>query len=105
MISTVSVKFGEDRQYQFEVHERDLAGSTPEAARRWLEQQFVDLGCEPTNPTGKTLVVDKILGVAKAMGDQPFARNESSAREFVKYAVLALERSAVAIDVPALSVR
>jgi len=105
MISTVSVKFGEDRQYGLELHDRDLAGSTPESARRWLEQKFVDLGCEPTNPTGKTLVVDKILGVARAMGDKPFANNESSAREFARNALLALERSVVSIDVAALSVR
>lgn len=105
MTSRVSVKFGEDRQFELELHDRDLAGSTPESARRWLEQQFVDLGCEPTNPTGKTLVVDKILGVARAMGDGPFARNDGSAREFARNVLLAIERGAVSIDIPALSVR
>lgn len=105
MVATVSVKFGEDRLYEFELHDRDLARSTPESARRWLEQQFVDLGCEPTNPTGKTLLVDKILGVARALGDKSFAQNTSVAREFAKNALAALERSAVSIDVPGLSVR
>ena len=104
MTSRVSVKFGEDRQYEFELHDRDLAGTTPESARRWFEQQFIDLGCEPTNPTGKTLVVDKILGVARAMGDRPFAQNDGSAREFARNALLALERRAISIDIPALSV-
>lgn len=104
MTSRVSVKFGEDRQYEFELHDRDLAGSTPESARRWFEQQFIDLGCEPTNPTGKTLVVDKILGVARAMGDRPFAQDDGSAREFARNALLALERRAISIDIPALSV-
>jgi hypothetical protein len=105
MIRMVSVKFAEDRLYEFELHERELAGSTPESARRWLEEQFVALGCEPTNPTGKTLLVDKILGVARALGDKPFAQNAGAAREFARNAAAALERSAVSIDVPGLSVR
>lgn len=105
MIRTISVKFGEDKRYEFELHERDFSGSTPESARRWLERQFLAMGCEPTNPTGKTLLVDKILGVVRAMGDQPFARNDRSAREFATHAILALERNAVSIDVAALSVR
>lgn len=104
MAYNVSVKFGEGRVYEFKLHERDLAGATPESARRWLEQRFHEFGCEPTNPTGKTLLVDKILGVAKAMGDKPFARNEGAAREFAKNAVIAFEKSALSIDLSALSV-
>ena len=99
------MKFGQNREYEIALTDRELPGSTPQSARRWFEQQFVDLGCEPTNPTGKTLLVDKILGVARALGDRPFASNESSAREFAQNALLALERSAVSIDVPELSVR
>jgi hypothetical protein len=104
MLYNVSVKFGEGRGYEIKLHDGDLAGSTPDSARRWLDQQFLDMGCEPINPTGKTLLKDKILGVARAMGDGPFARNASAAREFAKHALLALERSAVSIDVAALSV-
>ena len=95
----------EDRYYECPLHDGELAGSTPDSARRWLDQQFVDMGCEPTNPTGKTLVVDKILGVAKAMGDKPFAQEDRAAREFAKNALLAMQRSALSIDVTALSVR
>ena len=105
MAPTVTVKFTEDRRYELEGSERDLSASTPELARRWFEEQFVSLGCEPTNPTGKTLLVDKILGVARAMGERPFAGNDLSAREFARNALLALERNAVSIDIPALAVR
>jgi hypothetical protein len=104
MAYNVSVKFGEGKVYEFRLQDGDLAGSTPESARRWLEQRFHEFGCEPTNPTGKTLLVDKILGVAKAMSEKPFARNESLAREFAKNAIVAWERSAVSIDVATLSV-
>jgi hypothetical protein len=104
MVYNVSVKFGEDKVYEFKLHDHDLAGSTPESARRWLEQKFHEFGCEPTNPTGKTLLVDKVLGVAKAMGDRPFAANAGSARDFARNAVVAFERSALSIDLTALSV-
>ena len=104
MTYNVSVTFGEGRRYEFVLHEGDLAEATPASARRWLDQKFLELGCEPTNPTGKTLVVDKILGVAKAMGDTPFARDERAAREFARNALLALDRRAVLIDLAALSV-
>jgi len=104
MARTVSVTFGENKRFDIELHERDFSAITPQSARRWLEQQFVDLGCEPTNPTGKTLVVDKILGVARAMGEKPFAEQSASAREFARNAIAALERNAVSIDVPGLSV-
>ena len=104
MAYTVSVKFDEGQVYEFKLHDRDLAGSTPESARRWLERQFTNMGCEPTNPTGKTLLVDRILGVARAMGDKPFAQNENSAQEFAKNAILAMERKAVSVNIAALSV-
>jgi hypothetical protein len=100
----VSVKFSESRRYEFALQERDLDGLTPDAARRWLTQQFHDMGCEPSNPTGKVLLIDKVLGVAKAMGNEPFAANEKSARDFARNAVVAFEKNALSIDVAALSV-
>lgn len=102
---TVSVKFGAGESYEINVHDRDVADSTPESARRWLGQQFNDMGCVPSNPTGKVLLVDKILGVARAIGDKPFARNESLAREFARNAVLAWEKRSVSIDLDDLTVR
>ena len=104
MASIVWVKFAEDKRYEFELHDRDFSGETPESARRWLEEQFVRMGCEPTNPTGKTLLIDKILGVVRALGEKTFADNQSAARELAKNVVLALERSAVSIDVADRSV-
>jgi len=105
MERTVLVKFGKDKDYEIRLHDRDLAGSTPESARRWFERQFADMGCEPTNPTGKTLLVDLIVGVARAIGDKPFAQGEDLAREFARNATVVLQRPAVTIDVDALSVR
>ena len=104
MVYRVTVKFGEGKDYEFTLKERDVAGSTPESARRWLSQQFQDMGCTPGNPTGKVLLVDKILGVARAMGEKPFAGNDSSAVEFARNALVAFEKSSLSVDVTRLSV-
>ena len=98
MEQTLLVKLGKAKDYEFRLHEGDLAGASPQTARRWFEERFVEMECVPTNPTGKTLLVDLILGVARAMGDRPFAQGESSAREFAKNALVVLQRPAITID-------
>lgn len=35
-------------------------------ARRWLDEQFTTLDCEPLRPSGKVLLADKVLVVAEA---------------------------------------
>ena len=100
----VLVKLGKGKDYEFKLPGRDLEGTTPAAARRWFEQQFVDMGCVPTNPTGKTLLVDLIVQVAKAIGEKPFASSDALAREFARNALAVLQKRAVSIDVEALSV-
>ncbi len=104
MEHVILVKLGKGREYEFRLHERDLAGATPQSARRWFEQQFADMGCVPTNPTGKTLLVDLIVGVARAIGDKPFQGGEGLARDFARNAIAVLQKPAVTIDVESLSV-
>jgi len=98
------LKFGKGKEYELKLHDGDLAGSSPQTARRWFEQQFVEMGCVPTNPTGKTLLVDLILGVARAIGDKPFAQGDGLAREFARNVAAALQRRAISIDLESLSV-
>ena len=100
----VLVKLGKGKEYEFKLHDGDLAGATPQSARRWFEQQFAEMGCVPTNPTGKTLLVDLVVGVARAIGDKPFASGESLAQEFARNAITVLQRRTIAIDVENLSV-
>lgn len=101
----VLVKLGKGRDYEFRLHDNELAGATPRSARDWFERQFADMGCVPTNPTGKTLLVDLILGVAQAIGERPFANGDALAREFARNALAVLQKRALTIDVEALSVR
>lgn len=102
---SIFVKLGAGKDYELRLQDRDLGGATPQSARRWFEQQFTEMGCTPSNPTGKTLLVDLILGVARAMGEKPFANGDSSAREFARNALAVLQRSTISIDIEALSVR
>ena len=100
----VLVKLGRGKDYELKLHEHEVSGTSPQTARRWFEQQFVDMGCVPTNPTGKTLLVDLVVQVAKAIGDKPFSSGDGLAREFAKNALAVLQKRSISIDVESLNV-
>ena len=72
MHSEVSVALSPQQEFRF-----DLEGQEPlsnEAARRWLDEQFTQLECEPLRASGKVLLADKVLVVARG---HPLARHKS----------------------------
>ena len=77
---------------------------SPEEARRWFDREFAELKKDPVNPVGKVLIIDKILDVARAGGEQRFADGQSWAAKFARCAALALGRDMVRVDVPAYSI-
>ncbi len=84
----------------------DLQGSQPmevEQARRWLDDEFLRLECEPLRASGKVLLADKVLVVAQAAGAQHFG-DPLWAKEFARATVAALSRPIVHVDVPAMAV-
>jgi hypothetical protein len=94
------VIFGPDQDYEYRVHESEIAGVPREDSEQWMEQEYVSLGCEPTNPVGKVLLTDRLLGVARAMGASPFAAQNDWARTFARHAVNLAGRSNVTINIP-----
>ena len=62
MVYHIIVSFGREREYDFKFPHAELATGSPEEARRWFDKEFADLECEPSNPMGKVLIIDKILG-------------------------------------------
>ena len=74
---------------------------TPEAARRWLDEQFVANECEPLRATGKVLTVDKLLAIAASVGRRRFDEDESFRVAYANAAVAALARPVVHLDVDA----
>ena len=49
-------------------------------ARDWFDSAWETLGCEPLRPSGKVLLLDKVLGVADALGYDVLSTDEGSAR-------------------------
>lgn len=101
MRSEVSVTFKNQLPVKIDLH--DAAPMPNEAARRWLDEQFTQMGCEPLRPTGKLLTADKVVVVAEAAGPTKFA-DAQWAQQFARAATAALGRPMVNIDVTALSI-
>ncbi|ABM38694.1 hypothetical protein [Polaromonas naphthalenivorans] len=101
MRSEVSVIFKNQAPVRIELH--DVEPMPSEAARRWLDEQFTQMGCEPLRPTGKLLTADKVVVVAEAAGPVKFA-DAQWARAFAGAAAAALGRPMVNIDVTTLSI-
>lgn len=84
----------------------DAQGTAPmehEQARRWLDDEFIRLECEPLRASGKVLLADKVLVVAQAAGARHFADAAWAAR-FARATAAALSRPVVRVDVPAMAV-
>jgi hypothetical protein len=101
MHSEVSVRLAVDQEFRF-----DLRGAEPmghEAGRRWLDEQFTVLDCEPLRASGKVLLADKVLTVARAAGEA-FLRDPVWSQDFARAASAALAKPVVRVDVPAMAV-
>lgn len=73
------------------------AASTAEAARAWLDAQFVALECEPLRASGKVLLADKVLAVARAAGPERWS-DATWSRAFAAAATAALGQPLVTVD-------
>ncbi len=104
MLYHVIVAFGKGREYPYQFSDAELAGGTPEEARRWFDKEFSDLKCEIMNPVGKILIIDKILSVARAGGEQRFIDGKTWAALFARHTALALGRDAIRVDVEGFAI-
>lgn len=100
MRSEVTVLLGPGQEFRF-----DLEGEVPmahEIARRWLDDEFMRLECEPLRASGKVLTADKVLVVAQAAGPALLAQDWG--RQFALAASAALARPVVRVDLPAMAI-
>jgi hypothetical protein len=104
MLYHVIVSFGKDKEYGYEFSQADLDESSADEARRWFDKEFSELKCEPTNPVGKVLIIDKILNIARNGGEQRFIDGKSWATKFARYTALALGRDTIRVDVENLNI-
>ena len=83
-----------------------LEGKEPmanDAARRWLDDQFISLQCEPLRASGKVLLADKVVVIAREAGLKHFSDAVWGAA-FAAAASAALGKKILQVDADTLSV-
>ena len=101
MHSYVSVTFNNQSPVR-----TDLVGQPAmerDDARKWLDEEFVAMDCEPLRPTGKLLMTDRVVVVAQAAGPAKFA-DAAWALAFARAASTVLNKTVVNIDADALTI-
>ena len=88
---------------EFSVNLDALEPMSLDAARHWMDEQFIALECEPLRATGKLLSADRVLCVAQAAGAARLA-DSAWMNEFARAASASLGKSMLRIDVAAMSV-
>jgi hypothetical protein len=73
-------------------------------ARKWLDEQFTAMECEPLRATGKLLMTDRVVVVAQAAGPAKFA-DAQWAQDFARSASAVLGKPAVHVDADSLTIR
>ena len=101
MHSVVTVTLDPSQEFRFE-----LDGVEPmsnEDARRWLDNEFTRMECEPLRASGKVLTADKVLTVAMAAGAGRFA-DPAWSMDFARATSAALGKPVVRVDVPSMAI-
>jgi len=99
MSYTVTVVFNLGKVYEIMLHDSDIQAMDAEQARAWLLNEFQELGCVPSSPSGKILLLDMILNVAMEGGEERFEEKGEWAREFSKAVAASLQRPVIKVDV------
>ena len=100
MQSQVSIRQDEHTEWRFDLGQ--LPPMDNAEARAWLDEQFLTLECEPLRPTGKLLLLDKVLVVARDAGRR--LDDLEWGPRFARAASAVLGRPLVHIDLAAMSV-
>ena len=95
---TVIVSFSRDREYEFKFQD-GIALPAHDEAQQWLDQEWSELECVPSNPLGKVLTLDKLLSVAKYSGEKRFAEGGPWAQDYARAVIAALGRNTIRVDV------
>lgn len=90
-----------DRELHIDLDE--VQPMTQDAARAWLDEQFLRLGCEPLRASGKVLMADKVLCIARAAGATLLA-DAQWARAYGRAASAALAKPVIHVNVPQVAV-
>jgi hypothetical protein len=100
----VIVSFGPGNDLELDFPAADLAGRDASGAHRWFAREFEALECPITSPIGKVLLVDLIMGVARASGEGRFRDEPGFAAEYARNAAVLLRRDLIRVDIPGSTV-
>jgi hypothetical protein len=98
MEAQVNIRFSPDVTVEFRIRFASDAAAQVQA-RDWLDRTYHEFGCEPTRPTGKVLLSDKILAIADAAGEKHFQRDSGWGESYAQAVTSALNRTHVQVDV------
>ena len=101
MQSVVTVSLDQSQEFRFE-----LDGVEPmahEEARLWLDGEFTAMECEPLRASGKVLLADKVLVVARDAGVSRLGDREWLG-QFARAVTAALSRPVVRIDLQGMTI-
>ena len=98
MNAQVSIRFGPDLTFELSVPFHGDATAQAQA-REWLDRTYNEFGCEPIRPSGKVLLLDKILAIAEAAGEKHFQRHAEWGASYAQAVSSALDRTGVQVDV------
>jgi hypothetical protein len=101
MRSQVSVTFKDTTPVRVELGPEQALDR--EVARKWLDDQFTEMECEPLRATGKLLMADRVVVVAQAAGPTKFA-DPAWALAFAQSASAVLGKQVINVDADALSI-
>lgn len=100
MHSQVIVKLDNGKEFKLDM--THLAPMSMEDGRRWLDDQFIELDCEPLRPSGKVLLADKVLVVARAAAN--LFDDADWLNTYARATHAVLSRPLIRVDVPAMTV-
>ncbi len=92
-----------DRSQEFQLDTSAAEPMAQDVARRWLDDEFTRLECEPLRASGKLLLADKVLTVAQSAGPSLLS-DAVWFRQFALAAQGALAKPIVRVDLQSLTI-
>ncbi|WP_027017138.1 hypothetical protein [Comamonas composti] len=93
-----------DAEHEYRVDTKDLASLSSDEGRQWLDQQFISMDCEPLRASGKVLLADKLVVVARAARTPNLFEDEAWRQRYALAAQAVLVKPLIRVDVPAMSI-
>ena len=75
-----------------------------EKSREWIANKWEELGCEPLRPSGKVLLLDRVLAITDTLGHDWLSEHAEQAEELARHFAIALDSMRVVVDLPGLSI-